>query len=849
MAATAALILLHLGSRASGSQPPSLPSPVTWTTLFPEPGNNKEGTPTYLNTMPIGACGSMLFAMAYCVAALTALPMHGSFLPCLCSGNGHAAGNVVIERNVVKVLISSSSSYGEDGEMLKVALLEVTLTASTAFPYQNFNQTFNPITGTVTIATGTGITVTAYAEARSSTASTAAPYSDTIVVAVDGDASASAKLLPIRVNATSSRPIFDCHTYTRVADTVAAAADDLTLVYHRNVDAQGAGYKHNTLSVENIPETIAGFGNPLYHRATGAAVAARGAQAAEKLLFVVSVRTDVDTPSASAFESALVAQAQADAERVTSDFAKDGSLPSAAHSAWWMERWTSSYISISGPDATSDAAVVSNMYALQRFIELAQAGGNVPYPIKFNGMLYTANRAPNGDVKQWGALNWWQNARLPYYNMLTSGDSDALLTLLSQYNLTVPVAKARTKAYFGFEDGLWWPEYTHALFGTTHPASYRSQCVGHVASEPDWHSDDRWNGYNRQGSLDLSLFILDHFAFTQRDAGLMHIPIGVVKFYANLWGNTTSTSATGRMVFFPTQAVETWQCPGWPVDPDNCPTNDMPTVAGLRSVLLKLIALPTDGELFMYRYILRESCSQFDWLPLTSLTIPGSVAGVTTAAVATWKALLAIVPALPVINGTYAPCSNCYENGTAHRGANHTSNVENPELYAVHPYRLATAARGDADALAKARAAFKAMRFKGDSGWNQVAMDAALMGNAADARKYVVARAKTKPAAGYRFPVFAPHEQDYEPSGDHFAVFSNALQYMLIQRVDGEGTEDGDDVLLLPAWPCEWDVEFKVHAPRNAVVTGSLKNGTLAYSVVPGDRQAHVRAAKCQDSP
>ena len=113
----------------------------------------------------------------------------------------------------------------------------------------------------------------------------------------------------------------------------------------------------------------------------------------------------------------------------------------------------------------------------------------------------------------------------------------------------------------------------------------------------------------------------------------------------------------------------------------------------------------------------------------------------------------------------------------------------------------------------------------------------------------VVARAKTKPAAGYRFPVFAPHEQDYEPSGDHFAVFSNALQYMLIQRVDGEGTEDGDDVLLLPAWPCEWDVEFKVHAPRNAVVTGSLKNGTLAYSVVPGDRQAHVRAAKCQDSP
>ena len=46
------------------------------------------------------------------------------------------------------------------------------------------------------------------------------------------------------------------------------------------------------------------------------------------------------------------------------------------------------------------------------------------------------------------------------------------------------------------------------------------------------------------------------------------------------------------MVIFPTQAIETWQCPGWPVDPDNCPTNDMPTVAGLHSVLEKLIRLP-----------------------------------------------------------------------------------------------------------------------------------------------------------------------------------------------------------------------------------------------------------------
>ena len=37
------------------------------------------------------------------------------------------------------------------------------------------------------------------------------------------------------------------------------------------------------------------------------------------------------------------------------------------------------------------------------------------------------------------------------------------------------------------------------------------------------------------------------------------IPMGVVQFYENLWGNTTaSAGSNGKMVFYPTQALETW---------------------------------------------------------------------------------------------------------------------------------------------------------------------------------------------------------------------------------------------------------------------------------------------------
>eukprot|EP01043_Picozoa_sp_COSAG02_P119921 COSAG02_NODE_56628_length_284_cov_1.383784_1_plen_55_part_01 len=52
---------------------------------------------------------------------------------------------------------------------------------------------------------------------------------------------------------------------------------------------------------------------------------------------------------------------------------------------------------------------------------------------------------------------------------------------------------------------------------------------------------------------------------------------------------------------------------------------------------------------------------------------------------------------------------------------------ENADLYAVHPYRRATVGRGDAAALKLATAAYGKRFDKIDKGWNQNAMDAALL--------------------------------------------------------------------------------------------------------------------------
>jgi hypothetical protein len=57
---------------------------------------------------------------------------------------------------------------------------------------------------------------------------------------------------------------------------------------------------------------------------------------------------------------------------------------------------------------------------------------------------------------------------------------------------------------------------------------------------------------------------------------------------------------------------------------------------------------------------------------------------------------------------------------------------------------------------------------------------------------------------------------------------NTAYQWMVLQPADDV---DGS-MLLFAAWPCHWDVEFKLHGPRNTTVTGDLKNGVLRSLVV-----------------
>ena len=164
-------------------------------------------------------------------------------------------------------------------------------------------------------------------------------------------------------------------------------------------------------------------------------------------------------------------------------------------------------------------------------------------------------------------------------------------------------------------------------------------------------------------------------------------------------------------------------------------------------------------------------------------------------------------------------------------------NSENPELYAIFPYRLYGVGRDD---LEMARRSFDARLVKGSRGWQQDPVQSAMLGLADEAARLVVARFATKDP-GSRFPAFWGPNFDWTPDQCHGGNAMLGLQAMVLQPVGGK-------LYVLPAWPAGWDVEFKLQAPGMTTVEGVFRKGRWEQlKVTPESRAADV--VRCEPQP
>ena len=89
-----------------------------------------------------------------------------------------------------------------------------------------------------------------------------------------------------------------------------------------------------------------------------------------------------------------------------------------------------------------------------------------------------------------------------------------------------------------------------------------------------------------------------------------------------------------------------------------------------------------------------------------------------------------------------------------------------------------------------------------------------------------------------RYPGFFATTYDWVPDVQHAGMAATTLQRMLLQEVGGK-------IILLPAWPENWSVDFKLHAKRQTIVEGLVKDGRIVkLTVTPEERQKEAIIAQ-----
>jgi hypothetical protein len=428
---------------------------------------------------------------------------------------------------------------------------------------------------------------------------------------------------------------------------------------------------------------------------------------------------------------------------------------------------------------------VTRGYLLQRYVQAC--GGRGTYPIKFNGSIFTVEpkrmgRPFNADWREWGDCHWWQNARFPCHPMLASGDFEMMDPLFRMYESVRPLCEARAKIYHGVR-GCYFPE-TMTVWGTYSNGDYGWDRKGHQPKDvlcPCWAY--AWN----QGP-ELVALMLDRWDYTADEAFLKEQILPMAESVLAYFDTRFKKDAGGKIVLSPTQAVETVV-----VDV----TNDAPTTAGLNSITARLCALPE-------RLTTPEQREFFAKMKAAS-------------------------PAVPVEEAKYEGKS-VRQLAPAEKYAKQRSNCENPELYAIWPFRLYGVGK---PGLEEAVAAYRHRQNHLDVGWGYDGSCAAVLGMADEAARILKVKcANSHPA--YRWPATWGPNFDWLPDQDHGSNLLETTQLMLLQC-------DGDVIRLLPAWPKKWDVWFKLHAPRGTTVECVYRSGRIERLLVePESRRKDV---------
>jgi hypothetical protein len=455
---------------------------------------------------------------------------------------------------------------------------------------------------------------------------------------------------------------------------------------------------------------------------------------------------------------------------------------------WWGEFWNRSYISIN-TDKNSSEWQVGRNYQLFRYQLGCNAYGK--YPTKFNGGLFTfdpsyvdKNLPFTPDHRNWGGgTHTAQNQRLVYFPMFKSGDFDMLPSQLNFYLRALGNAEKRTEFYWGHKGA----SFTEQLeqFGLPLATSYGWKRPDSFNKGVEYNY---WLEYLWDTQMEFCLMMLDVERYTGEDIS-KYIPFieSCLTFFDEhyqreaLLRGRQALDSEGKLILYPGTGAETYKMA----------YNSTSTIAGLQTVLSRLLELPS-------QYISEDKRNH-------------------------WTGMLKRIPAI----------SFREKNGVKVISPAVTwariNNQELTQLYPVFPYGIYGVGKPDLDvAINTWKYGYDLPIQKNHISWHQDAIFCARLGLTDEAASITIKKLKD---SDRRFPTFWGPGHDWVPDHNWGGSGMIGLQEMLLQT-------DGKKMLLFPAWPKDWNVSFKLHAPYNTTIEGILKDGKLQYlQVLPVSRK------------
>ncbi|MES2392764.1 MAG: DUF5703 domain-containing protein [Acidobacteriota bacterium] len=710
-------------------------------------------------------------------------------------GNGDVGANVWTEANGdLVLLIAKTDAWSENGQLVKVGQVRVRMSPSPWVGGKGFRQTLDVRRGVVEIAAESGAWMRVWVDANRAVIHV--EYKSP--VAVKAEARVELWRTEKRETAANSYEAKTALREINRSDGVIDFDPDVVLA----AGAHEIGWAHENLrSVypmafedQHLGALLGKYPDPLLHRVFGAVVTgpkmvsvddhtlgSMRAMTAGRMDVVVLGEHPVELARWKRDADALAAKIEAvPVERAWME-----------HELWWRKFWERSWIDVSGG---KDADAVTQGYAMQRW--MVGAAGRGAQAMKFNGSIFTvgdiatdgkgavsdlASGPLDADFRKWGSNYWFQNERHLYWPMIAAGDADLLQPFFAMYRGDLRLEEDVTRIY-SKHGGARFPE-TMYFWGTPNNVDF------------GWGNPDMamTNGFIRNhinGGLEVSMMMMDEYGQTEdaKFARETMLPVAeaVVTYFDEHWKRVK-----GKILMEDSQSLET----------DRPSVNPAPDVAGLRALLPRLLGLPV------------------------GLT--------TTEERVQWKRMLAEVPELPRGRTNKAgvhpePETEADAKGkeilwTAERWTpmsdGKPGNSENPELYAVFPYRLFGVGMPE---LQLARDTFAARRFKAMTCWTQDGIDAADLGMADEARRQVVANFTTYGVE--RFGWFWAKGHDWEPDMDNGGAGMMTLQSMLLQtrgRQDAvvPGVAEGVGGGLQAAWTAQHDSGGEICGGKSGAAT------------------------------